>query len=373
LFDVALPPWKSLLQAAMSAFTRSLRSICQLSSQPPYWLTSFLGTVKPVAFLAMFGGPRLFNLENMSNEEVEDLVEKATYNKKQIGLTCFAAFFSVAAVVRDLGRFVAVLHAAEGFFDLILKGSFVMSISTFASSVMALNGLAVMYRSLDGDPDTDVDPLVFRRRPLRPLDPLRGLRRNKHLLALGQPESQWLAAVDSSKGRLWRMYWQASVLVNVPYRIVMMFLGLMAYMVFLPITFPIFVLVLRMCAFLGAFAMRTVKKRHDALLDETTDISLNQWIDYFETPLMFGVVWPFFVPCLVRFLAGDGYMASVYNTFEDRHFHDYAQAMLAEATNMTEVANHTVVGLSNGTDVGNEAQLFLAAVQSWIWSLSLVV
>eukprot|EP00927_Polykrikos_kofoidii_P018163 TRINITY_DN1836_c0_g1_i7.p1 TRINITY_DN1836_c0_g1~~TRINITY_DN1836_c0_g1_i7.p1 ORF type:complete len:353 (-),score=57.34 TRINITY_DN1836_c0_g1_i7:113-1171(-) len=352
----------------MSAFTRSIRSICQLSSQPPYWLTSFLGTVKPVAFLAMFGGPRLFNLENMSNEEVEDLVEKATYNKKQIGLTCLAAFFSVAAVVRDLGRFVAVLHAAEGFFDLILKGSFVMSISTFASSVMALNGLAVMYRSLD----TDLDPPVYR-----PLEPLRRfskiLQANKHLFALGQPESQWLAAVDSSKGRLWRMYWQASVLVNVPYRIVIMFLSVMAYMVFLPIMFPIFMLMDRMCGFLGAFAMRTVKKRHDALLDETTDISLKQWGDYFEKPLVFGVVSPFFVPCLVRFLAGDGYMASVYNTFEDRHFHDYAQAMLAEATNMTEVANHTVVGLSNGTDVGNEAQLFLAAVQSWIWSLSLVV
>eukprot|EP00927_Polykrikos_kofoidii_P018161 TRINITY_DN1836_c0_g1_i4.p1 TRINITY_DN1836_c0_g1~~TRINITY_DN1836_c0_g1_i4.p1 ORF type:complete len:354 (-),score=61.88 TRINITY_DN1836_c0_g1_i4:113-1174(-) len=353
----------------MSAFTRSIRSICQLSSQPPYWLTSFLGTVKPVAFLAMFGGPRLFNFENMSNEKVEDLVEKATYNKKQIGLTCLAAFFSVAAVVRDLGRFVAVLHAAEGFFDLILKGSFVMSISTFASSVMALDGLALMYRSLGTDPD----PLVYMRH-----EPFCGpfkkkWQESKHLFALGQPESQWLAAVDSSKGRLWRMYWQASVLVNVPYRIVMMFLGKLAFMVFLPITFPIFVLVERMCAFLGAFAMRTVKKRHDALLDETTDISLERWVGYFRTPLMFGVVLPFNVPCLVRFLAGDGYMASVYNTFEDRHFHDYAQAMLAEATNMTEVANHTVVGLSNGTDVGNEAQLFLAAVQSWIWSLSLVV
>eukprot|EP00927_Polykrikos_kofoidii_P018162 TRINITY_DN1836_c0_g1_i6.p1 TRINITY_DN1836_c0_g1~~TRINITY_DN1836_c0_g1_i6.p1 ORF type:complete len:361 (-),score=66.23 TRINITY_DN1836_c0_g1_i6:113-1195(-) len=360
----------------MSAFTRSIRSICQLSSQPPYWLTSFLGTVKPVAFLAMFGGPRLFNLENMSNEEVEDLVEKATYNKKQIVLTCFAASFSVAAVVTDLGRFVAVLHAAEGFFDLILKGSFVMSISTFASSVMALNGLAVMYyRYLD----TDLNPLVDIDRRLVPH--VRFVRKivrkkwqtGKHLVALGQPGSQWLAAVDSSKGRLWRMYWQASVLVSVPYRIVMTFLGVMAMMVFLPFVFATFVLLDAMGCFLGAFAMRTVKKRHDALLDETTDISLNQWIDYFETPLMFGVVWPFFVPCLVRFLAGDGYMASVYNTFEDRHFHDYAQAMLAEATNMTEVANHTVVGLSNGTDVGNEAQLFLAAVQSWIWSLSLVV
>eukprot|EP00927_Polykrikos_kofoidii_P018158 TRINITY_DN1836_c0_g1_i1.p1 TRINITY_DN1836_c0_g1~~TRINITY_DN1836_c0_g1_i1.p1 ORF type:complete len:355 (-),score=53.67 TRINITY_DN1836_c0_g1_i1:113-1177(-) len=354
----------------MSAFTRSIRSICQLSSQPPYWLTSFLGTVKPVAFLAMFGGPRLFNLENMSNEEVEDLVEKATYNKKQIVLTCFAASFSVAAVVTDLGRFVAVLHAAEGFFDLILKGSFVMSISTFASSVMALNGLAVMYYR---SPDTDLNPPVDR--PLRPFFRLvrKQWQKGKHLVALGQPDSQWLAAVDSSKGRLWRMYWQASVLVSVPYRIVMTFLGAMAIVVFYPICFLIGMLLNAMCCFLGAFAMRTVKKRHDALLDETTDISLNQWIQYFETPLAFGVVWPFFVPCLVRFLAGDGYMASVYNTFEDRHFHDYAQAMLAEATNMTEVANHTVVGLSNGTDVGNEAQLFLAAVQSWIWSLSLVV